>query len=102
GLGGHGARAARPPPVSKAGGPVQELIAELHQRHLGNTDGRGASYIPELASSDPRQFGIAVAMCNGFVYEAGDARAPFTAQSISKAIVYGLALADHGRDRVLQ
>ena len=39
---------------------------------------------------------------DGFVYEVGDTAALFTIQSISKAIIYGLALEDHGRDEVLE
>ena len=46
-------------------------------------------------------FGIALVTADGFSYEVGDARHPFTIQSISKPFVYGLALEDHGTDYVL-
>jgi glutaminase len=81
--------------------PLAALLAELHAEFRAQADGRLADYIPELAKADPSQFGIAVATCDGFVYETGDTRAPFTIQSISKPIVYGLALEDRGRDDVL-
>ena len=37
---------------------------------------------------------------DGQVYEVGATRAPFTIQSISKPLVYGVALEDSGADRV--
>ena len=38
---------------------------------------------------------------DGRVYEVGDTRQPFTIQSISKPLVYGLAIEEPGRDAVL-
>lgn len=82
--------------------PVSDYLDELHRRHKENRSGALASYIPELTRVDPDLFGIAFATMDGFIYEAGDTAALFTVQSISKAMIYGLALEDHGRDAVLQ
>lgn len=82
--------------------PVAEYLQELHDRHKPNRAGKLANYIPELARQDEDLFGIAFATMDGYVYEAGDTVAPFTIQSISKAIIYGLALEDHGREVVLK
>jgi glutaminase len=60
-----------------------------------------ADYIPELAKADPNSFGICIATRDGHLYEVGDTRLPFTIQSISKALVYGLALEDRGEDAIL-
>jgi glutaminase len=60
-----------------------------------------ATYIPELGKADPEWFGICLATTDGRLYETGDTRQPFTIQSISKAITYGLALEDRGLDAVL-
>lgn len=65
-------------------------------------DGQVAQYIPELAKADPEAFGIVIATVDGRVYEAGDTRVPFTIQSISKPLVYGVALEDRGLARVRQ
>jgi len=81
--------------------PIHAYLADLHARHLRNTDGDVADYIPELKQVDPEQFGICVATRDGVVYEVGDTRQPFTIQSVSKPFTYGLALADNGEDRVL-
>ena len=82
--------------------PILEHLRELHREISALTDGEVATYIPELAKADPRWFGICVVTTNGGVYEVGDARQPFTIQSISKPFVYGLALEDHGRADVLK
>ncbi|MBL8520412.1 MAG: glutaminase [Betaproteobacteria bacterium] len=53
--------------------------------------GRVASYIPELAGVEPAQFGMAIVDLAGGVHTVGDARVPFSIQSISK--LFGLTLA---------
>lgn len=54
--------------------------------------GAVASYIPELASIDPAHFGIAVALPSGEVISSGDAKRPFSIQSISKVFTLAMAL----------
>jgi glutaminase len=63
--------------------------------------GRGY-YAPELAGDERDTFGICLATVGGDVFEAGDFDVPFAMQSVSKVFAYALALADHGRDAVLQ
>lgn len=82
--------------------PVQDYLDSLHQTLSGITDGKVATYIPELAKANPAWFGIALVTTGGAVYETGDARQEFTIQSISKPFVYGMALEDHGRSSVLE
>src|SRR5437773_2057984 len=82
--------------------PVIDYLEHLHRNHAGVTEGKVATYIPELAKAKPDWFGICLVTSNGVVYEVGDSRQPFTIQSISKPFVYGLALEDHGRAPVLQ
>jgi len=81
--------------------PIQEYVEQLHSRYASSMDGHVADYIPELSKADPRWFGICIATRDGHVYEVGDTRQPFTIQSISKALVYGLALEDRGEEHVL-
>ncbi len=81
--------------------PVLGLLREVHAKYLAAREGAVANYIPELERVAPDQFGIALATVDGHVYEVGDSRSPFTIQSISKPLVYGLALQDRGRDAVL-
>jgi len=82
--------------------PIDDYLTQLHRRLAGVRDGHVASYIPELAKADAAHFGIVIATVDGRVYEAGDTRARFTIQSISKPLVYGVALEDRGPERVRQ
>ncbi len=62
--------------------------------------GRGqlAEYIPSLAAVDPRQFGMAIASCDGQVHVVGDAGVRFSVQSISKVFTLALVAAAEGED----
>ena len=85
------------------GGPANALSSFLAQTHAAlalDDSGAVADYIPELLKADPNRFGIALATTDGHLYEIGDAAAPFTIQSISKAFVFSLALEIFGPDRV--
>lgn len=89
---------------------VDHRLEELYERHLhvepGAVDryyesGRGY-YGPELAGEERNRFAICLATTDGEVYTAGDYDHPFALQSLSKVFAYGLALADHGREKVLR
>ena len=60
--------------------------------------GRLAEYIPSLAAVDPRQFGMAIASCDGQVHVIGDADVRFSVQSISKVFTLALVVAAEGED----
>jgi glutaminase len=82
--------------------PILDYLKHLHRECAGITDGKVATYIPELAKANPDWFGICLVTATGAVYEVGDSQQPFTIQSISKPFVYGMALEDLGRSAVLQ
>ena len=79
----------------------REVIDGLHADLADLRDGATADYIPELADVDPDRFAIAAETVDGQPIGVGDVDHPFTIQSVSKLLVYGLALQTHGRDRVL-
>ncbi len=81
--------------------PIQRFLRELHSRYASLRDGAIADYIPELTKANPDWFGICIATRDGHLYEVGDTRQPFTIQSISKALCYGLALEDRGEEHML-
>lgn len=82
--------------------PVHEFLAGLHARVAREeTGGEVAAYIPELARADPSAFGIAITTAEGEAHVVGDTEVPFTIQSISKALLYGMALEDNGPGGVL-
>ncbi len=79
----------------------ERACVDLHGRHASLEEGAPASYIPELANVDPDQFAIAAVTLDGEHILVGDVEQQFTIQSISKLLVYGLALELRGRDAVL-
>jgi glutaminase len=87
---------------ARVASPIQAYLERLHVQFAGSSSGRVANYIPELAKADPASFGIVIATVDGHVYEIGTTRQAFTIQSISKPLVYGVALEDCGGERVQQ
>lgn len=81
--------------------PIGQYLQHLHDKFARLEDGQVATYIPELGRANPAWFGIAVATVDGQVYEVGDSQQEFTIQSISKPLVYGLALEAVGLKQVL-
>ena len=79
---------------------VDDLITRVFDEVRSLDEGELADYIPELAAVAPDSFGICIATVDGYVYEIGDSRIPFTIQSISKPFTYALALADRGSEAV--
>lgn len=54
--------------------------------------GRVADYIPELARASTAPFGMAVVTADGRTHATGDARVPFSIQSVSKVFTLAIAL----------
>jgi glutaminase len=88
-------------PFPTVASPIGHYLQHLHDKFARLEDGQVATYIPELGRANPAWFGIAVATVDGQVYEVGDSRQEFTIQSISKPLVYGLALEAVGLKQVL-
>ena len=80
--------------------PIQTYLTELHSRLAGMSEGKLASYIPELAKANPNHFGICLVTMDGVAYTVGDTETMFTIQSISKPFVFATALADRGQQVV--
>lgn len=62
--------------------------------------GKVATYIPELASTDPSHVGIAAVTPQGELSAEGESTVPFTLQSISKVITLMIALMEAGEEAV--
>ena len=80
--------------------PVLRFLASCYQDFRVENSGALANYIPELSKANPESFGIGLCTIDGHVYEIGDAKVPFTIQSISKAFVFALALELLGPEKV--
>ena len=79
---------------------IQGLIEELHCKYQSLNDGHVATYIPELGTANPEDFGICIATADGQLFEVGDCDRPFTMQSVSKPFTFGMALEEMGPDEV--
>jgi glutaminase len=90
---------------------VVARIDDLYRRHRELPEdgavtqyyaaGRGY-YPPAEAGPERDVFGLAISTVAGQSVAVGDADVLFPLQSISKVFVHGLALADRGRERVLE
>lgn len=75
---------------------AQNIYEELKQCK----DGKTASYIPKLSTTDPNLFGISIVSYTGEEYNIGNTSTPFCVQSCVKPLLYMLALEEHGIDKV--
>lgn len=79
---------------------IDELLVEAHRRYSDHADGAVADYIPILAEAEPSSFGLALVEVDGDAHSVGDARLPFSIQSISKAFVFALVCEAIGHEAV--
>ena len=97
-------------PTPEISQKVDHRLEELYERHLHLESDSVASYYesgrgyygPEQAGEERNRFAICLATTDGEVYTVGDHDRPFALQSLSKVFAYGLALSDHGRNKVLR
>ena len=74
-------------------------IVKIYDKIKHNNEGKGASYIPQLAKADPNLFCISVITIDGQIFEIGD-DVSFSVQSCSKPITYGIAVETEGEEYV--
>ncbi|SFS04730.1 L-glutaminase [Microbacterium sp. cf046] len=80
--------------------PITALLEKVLIEIGPHDSGEPASYIPELAESDPNLLAFGVVGPRGRVMTVGDDGAEFTIQSMSKPFVLALALHTFGREAV--
>ncbi|KAK6167742.1 hypothetical protein SNE40_021703 [Patella caerulea] len=69
-----------------------ENIEDLYWKVKSKTDGKVASYIPQLARYSPDLWGVSVCTIDGQRYSIGDVDVPVCLQSVSKPLTYALVL----------
>lgn len=72
-------------------------VCDAHAFGMEITEGKRASYIPELEKVDPELFGLSICCVSGESFSEGDHTAPFTLQSVSKVLAYACLLS-HRKD----
>ena len=75
---------------------VQKIVQEVHAHVLPLTEGKVATYIPELGKVSPDLFGIAICTVEGQIFKFGDVDHEFSIQSMSKPLLYAHALSECG------
>src|SRR5215469_2026391 len=89
-------------PVAPRKEQVQAIVNEAYNKFKGDTRGKNADYIPELAKVDSKLFGIAIVTTDNQSVVVGDTKTPFSIQSIAKVFSLALAMEDHGGDKVFE
>ncbi|XP_046673514.1 glutaminase liver isoform, mitochondrial-like [Homalodisca vitripennis] len=77
-------------------------IEQIFWKCKDNISGHVASYIPQLARMSPDYWGVSVCTVDGQRFSLGDTNIPFTIQSCSKPLSYGIALDNLGQQTVHQ
>jgi glutaminase len=75
---------------------IDAILARAHELYLGTDRGAVADYIGALADVEPDLFGACVVGANGREHSVGDARHPFSIQSVSKPFVFALVCEARG------
>jgi glutaminase len=96
------APAGKVSPVAPRKEQIQAIVNEAYEKYKGETRGKNADYIPELAKVDSKLFGIAVVNTANESVFVGDTKTPFSIQSIAKVFSLALAMEDHGGDKVFE
>jgi glutaminase len=89
-------------PVAPRREQVQAIVNEAYNKFKGDTRGKNADYIPELAKVDSKLFGIAIVTTDNQSLAVGDTKTPFSIQSIAKVFSLALAMDEQGPDKVFQ
>ena len=76
---------------------LQQIVGDC--AHFAS-QGHVATYIPQLAVTDPNKLGICIRNGNGDQFHAGDCFDKFTMQSVVKPLILLLALMDSGSEKV--
>lgn len=79
---------------------LSKIIARIYEDVLPNESGENATYIPQLASVDPDQFGISLTTVDGQHFSIGDDETQFCLQSCSKPLSYIMAIKEFGEEYV--
>lgn len=69
---------------------VQAVVNEAHERYRSVAQGAVADYIPAVARTPAKLFGLCLTAISGAAYAAGDADHEFSIQSVAKPFVFAL------------
>ena len=79
--------------------PLRAYLLDLHETYQSDQNGSLVSGLDEVSS---QTVGITAVTLDGHVLEVGDHEHCFPLGTLSRALIYGLALEDQGREHVRQ
>ncbi|PIQ26601.1 glutaminase A [bacterium (Candidatus Blackallbacteria) CG17_big_fil_post_rev_8_21_14_2_50_48_46] len=77
-----------------------KILEEIYQQTHSHSEGKVASYIPQLAKANPDHYAVAVCLADGTQAHWGQAEENFCLQSVCKPANYCLTLEEHGEEIV--
>jgi len=92
-------KAEAAPQLTSAGVTAAEIntaLDEAYNKFVNVKEGKNADYIKELATVDPKIFGIALVTADGQVFTKGDVSSMVSIQSISKAFTMAQVIEEQG------
>lgn len=89
-------------PVAPTREQVEAVVKDAYNKFKGDTNGKNADYIPELAKVDSKLFGIVVVTTDNQVITVGDVGYSFSIQSIAKVFTLALAMEELGPEQVFE
>jgi len=84
--------------LSKAN--IEKILKEAYDKFKDVKEGANADYIKELATVDPKIFGIALVTTDGQVYTMGDIKSMVSIQSVSKVFTLAKVIEEQGHQSV--
>ncbi len=79
---------------------IKAALDEAYTKFKDVKDGKNADYIKELASVDPKIFGIALVTADGAVYTKGDIDSKVSIQSVSKVFTMAQVIEEQGHQAI--
>jgi glutaminase len=84
--------------LSKAN--IEKVLKEAYDKFKDVKEGANADYIKELATVDPKIFGIALVTTDGQIYTEGDIKSMVSIQSVSKVFTMAKVIEEKGHQAV--
>jgi glutaminase len=79
---------------------IEAALNEAYNKFKDLKEGKNADYIKELATVDPKIFGIALVTTDGTVYTKGDITSMVSIQSVSKVFTMAKVIEEQGHQAV--
>lgn len=95
----HVASFAQSVPITKE--RIEKVLNDAYNKYKDIKEGKNADYIKELASVDPKIFGIAVVTVDGQVFTKGDVSSMVSIQSVSKVFTMAKVIEEQGAKAVM-